>query len=282
MKREFVRQRYGLLAGVILIFVVMGGCATLRDAVNLRRPGARIAGVGLKDVGLESLTLLFDVEVDNPYVVPLPIADLDYQLSSVGNPFLSGKADVSGTVPAKGRKTFSLPVEVAYAGLLQVLKGIRPGEVIPYDADLGLSVSPPGTGPLRLAIQRKGEFPVPTVPDAAIDEVKWDKTALDEVAGHIRLKLVNRNRFPVKLKNLKYGLSLGETEVAKSSVDKSLALAADSGEGFVEIPISFSPEKVGLSVLRMLGAGGADYRLNGDLNIDTPFGPMSLPLRVGG
>ncbi len=254
----------------------------MKDVMQIRRPEARIVGVGLRDINLRSLTLLFDVEVENPYAVSLPIADLDYQLSSAGNAFLSGKADISGTVPGKGRKTVALPVEVTYGGLIQAVKGVRPGGVVPYDAEMGLSVSPPGTGPLRLAMRREGEFPVPTVPEASIDKIQWDKTDLDEVAGHMSLKLVNRNSFPVKLRNLKYGLSMGETEIAKSVVDKPLALAADDGEGTIEIPVSFSPEKIGISVLRMLGSGRADYRLKGDLTVDTPFGIMSLPLQTGG
>ena len=40
------------------------------------------------------------MEIENPYSAPLPLVNLDYALSSRGTAFLSGKADVQGTVPA--------------------------------------------------------------------------------------------------------------------------------------------------------------------------------------
>jgi len=64
----------------------------------LEKPSAQITGVKVQDIGLTDATMLFDVKVDNPYTVPLPMSNVDYALSSVGQRFLSGQADLQAQV----------------------------------------------------------------------------------------------------------------------------------------------------------------------------------------
>ncbi len=269
-----------LLAGLVL--ATSSGCGALESALKLDRPSARIAGAALKDITLNSATLLFDVEVDNPYSVPLPLVNLDYALASREEAFLSGKADLQGTVPAKGKKTVSLPAELRYVELLKALKDVRPGAVVPYKADLGLSVDAPAVGPLRLPLKKEGELPVPAAPGVEVVEVKWDKLTSDEAGGHVKLRLANRNQFPVELSKLTYALSLGDVEVANSSLAQAIAFGADGGSGEVEIPLSLSLKNLGVGFFRVLTGTGSGYKLLGALNVTTPFGPMLLPVEKVG
>ena len=268
-----------LLAGLLL--TGLGGCAAL-DALNLQKPTARVVGVRLEDIDIQALTLAFDIELENPYSVPLPLTNLDYALASKGEPFLSGEAPLQGTVPARGAKTLSLPTKVTFKRLLSVLTGVKPGAVVPYNAELGLSVDAPAIGPLRLPLKKEGKLPVPAPPEVSVQQVKWDKLSLDSAGGTVRLDVVNRNAFPVEMAKLAYGLTLGDVEVANASVAKPLAFAANGGAGAIEIPISLSPRKLGLAAFRMLTGKGASYKLAGDMNVATPFGPMKLPVRKTG
>ena len=126
------------------------------------KPSAHITGVKVQDVSLTNATMLFDVKVGNPYTMPLPIGNLDYALSSRGQRFLTGKADVQGTVPAGGSKTLGVPVRISYLELIRAVKGARPGATIPYKADLGLSVNVPALGPLRVPMSKAGQLAIPS------------------------------------------------------------------------------------------------------------------------
>lgn len=267
-----------------LLGVALGltGCGSLANALNLRKPSARIVAVRLENINLRSATLQFDVELENPYSVPLPLVNMDYGLASQERSFLSGDEKLQGSVPARGRKTVSLPATVDYLGLLGVLQDVRPGAVIPYEATLGLSVDAPVLGLLRLPLKKEGSLPVPTVPDVAITEIQWDQITLDRTGGHIKLQLVNRNQFPVEMSKLACTLSLGGVQVAGTSVARSVAFDATDGAGAIEIPISFSPKKLGLAAFRMLSGGGAGYRLQGELKVQTPYGSMLLPIEKVG
>jgi LEA14-like dessication related protein len=89
--------------------------------------GVQVAGVKVENISLTDATMLFDVQVDNPYSVPLPMSNVDYAVASQGQPFASGKADVQGTVPAGGSKTVGVPVKISYVELMKVVKGAAPG-----------------------------------------------------------------------------------------------------------------------------------------------------------
>ncbi len=264
-----------LLAALALV-AALGGCELIQ------RPTARVTGVSLKDIGLTSATLLFDVEVGNPYAVPLPMVNLDYALSSTGQAFLSGQADAQGAVPASGTRVVPLPVQVNYLQLLNALQQVRPGAVVPYAAELGLSVDPPIGERLRLPVRQEGQLPVPAAPGIEVAEVRWGAIGWEQAGGTVRLRLTNRNSFAAELVKLDYGLSLGGVEVARSSLTRSVSFAADGGTGEVEVPISVSPKSIGLGFFNLITGSGGGYAFSGAVQLGTPFGAMTLPLNQTG
>jgi len=162
----FHRMNIFLLA--IFTSVILAGAA---GCGLIERPSVQIAGVKLQDVGLTNATMLFDVKVDNPYIVPLPMSNVDYVLSSQGQQFLTGKADVQGEVPAKGSKVLGVPVRFSYVELIKMVKGATPGGTIPYTADLGLSVNAPALGPLRLPMSKEGHINIPSA-SSLLEQIK--------------------------------------------------------------------------------------------------------------
>ena len=166
-------SKSNLVVAMVLAAFFFTSCETMQEALNLQKPTARMTGLKFENVKLDSATLLFDVEVDNPYPVALPLMNLDYGLSSGAEEFLNGNAELQTTVPAKSKKTVSLPANINYLDMLKALKGIRPGSKIPYKADLGLSVDAPALGLMRLPLKKEGEIVLPTVSDIDAKGI-WD------------------------------------------------------------------------------------------------------------
>ena len=142
-----------LAAGIL---ASAGGCGLIE------KPNAQIAGVKFQDISVTKATMLFEVKVNNPYSVPLPLSNVDYALASHGQQFLTGKADVQGEVPAKGSKVLGVPVQLSYLELIKAVKGAKPGASIPYTADLGLLVDVPVLGPSRIPMSEEGQIAIPT------------------------------------------------------------------------------------------------------------------------
>ena len=169
--------KYDSVLAIFILFCLTG-CAALEDALLQKKPSASLVGVHLTDISLKSASLVFDVEVENPYSVGLPLVNLDYEVSSKAQQLFTGAADLQTTIPAQSTQEVALPVTLNYLELVKAFKDVRPGSVIPYEAVLGLSLDAPVLGRIRLPINRAGELTVPTIPKAS--EVDWKKL-LDKV-----------------------------------------------------------------------------------------------------
>ncbi len=156
--------------------VLFSGCDTLQSALTMQKPKAALKGMKLENISLDSASLLFDVDIENPYAVDLPMTNIDYDVTSNTSKLFSGKADVAGTVPAKGAKTVTLPVKINYMDVVNAFKGVSPGSKIPYKADVGLSVNAPVLGVIRLPLNKTGEIDVPAIPKVSeIEKMILDK-----------------------------------------------------------------------------------------------------------
>jgi LEA14-like dessication related protein len=155
-----------------LASIFFAGCETI-NSLGIAKPTAKMTGLKFADAKLDSATLLFDIEVDNPYPVALPLLNMEYGLSSGDEPFLQGSANLQTTIPAKSKKTVTLPAKINYLEMLKALKGIKPGAKIPYKADVGLSVDAPAVGTLKLPMNKEGEVTLPKVSDIDVKSI-WD------------------------------------------------------------------------------------------------------------
>jgi len=158
---------------VVLAGVMLCGCAELQNALKVQRPTANLQGVRLGDINLESAGLLFDVEIQNPYPVDLPLVDLDYDVQSGSNKLFAGLAEIGQTIPAKNKAIVTLPAKVSYLDAFNALKSFKPGAIIPYKANVGLSVDAPAVGVIKLPLSQSGELAVPTLPKPT--DINWQK-----------------------------------------------------------------------------------------------------------
>ncbi len=143
---------------VIILCAFCGGCGMLQQ------PSASISAVRPQNVGLSELTMVFDVAIDNPYSVALPLHRMDYSLASRGQKFMSGQTDLEGSVPANGSTVLAVPVTIPYRQLMNAVDGVKAGSTVPYTADLGLLVDVPALGDMRLPMSTEGEIVIPTLP----------------------------------------------------------------------------------------------------------------------
>ncbi|MHC4325150.1 MAG: LEA type 2 family protein, partial [Planctomycetota bacterium] len=131
-----------LILSVALPAAFFVGCETTPDILYDQEPAARLEAMRFGGVELDFATLLFDIEIDNPYPVSLSLQRLSYALSSEGSTFLTAAALDNLTVPPNTKKVLTLSDEVIYANLLRALGG-KPGTKIPFKAELTLSLNAP-------------------------------------------------------------------------------------------------------------------------------------------
>ncbi|MEO0964198.1 MAG: LEA type 2 family protein [Planctomycetota bacterium] len=254
------------------------GCETVQDYLAAAdRPTARITDASLADFALDSADLLLDVEVTNPYGVALPTPAIEYALSSRGASIVRGTADAQGAIPANGRQTVQVPVGVVFADVLSAVRGVKPGEVVPYDFDGALVTTAPGIGDVRLPLSRSGELPVPAPPAVSLSGIDIDNLSLTSADLTVRADVTNPNTFRLALAQLDYDLSLAGREIASAAAANAPPLGPGDAGSF-SFPISVRPIDLGAAFINVLRGSSASYALQGAFAADSPFGPITLPV----
>jgi LEA14-like dessication related protein len=260
----------------------LAACASVNDLLKpAPRPTARISGATLQGLTLEQVDLLFDIEVTNPYEVNLPLADLGYAIGSGGHKLVEGSVQPSGAIPARGTKVIQVPARIAFNSVMSVLKGVRPGSVVPYTADFNLGVDAPVVGRLNLPLSHKGEVPLPVVPEVSLVAFDIDSLSFDKVEASAKLQVKNTNQFDLGVTNLGLNLAIGGKDVARTRLAHSISVA--SGQSVtIEVPLSFSPRAFGAGLFDLLNGSQAGYSISGFFDAATRFGPISLPFSHDG
>lgn len=278
------RARTRFVSVLVLFAVTLGtGCAEVMKTLNqVPKPSARVAGARLGGLDFETATLVFDIEISNPLTVAIPLVDLDLDLASGAQSFASAALPLQGTVAAGGSRTVECPVSVDLLHTLRTLSGVRPGNVIDYRAEMGLSLDVPTLGRQRLPLVQEGQLPIPAPPSVSVDAFRMDEVGLSGVSGTTVLRVGNPNDFAVGLDGLDVGLQLAGRDVGGLRALKPLQLQESGGEGLLEIPMQLSTLDLGSAVLQVFRGSSADYGLSGGASLTTPFGTLQAPIDVTG
>lgn len=276
-------KRIMVVLSLSILFLMTYGCKTVEKGLSLlERPSAKITGSRLARFGFRESTLEFDVRISNPYSVPLPVGVVTYSLyGDEEGPFLSGTIEEDGSIPAKGEETIRLPVQVTYQKLTDVLKKVRPGEVVPYRAKLTLSIRAPGGDQIDLPVTKRDELPVPAVPNIKLDSVRWQELGITSTTAQLNLKVKNPHVFSVNLKEMDYLLEMDGRTVVESSVSDSPQFDP-SQVRTLKVPVTVSMSRLGSGILSVFRQDRVSYGLRGDLNLGTPYGTLSIPYDVSG
>lgn len=257
------------------------GCSTEGRKSLLEEPRARVTSTRLADLGLEGARLLVGIEVENPMPFAIPIAGIEYEVTSEGRKLLGGKSDHKERIPAGSSREITVPVEIRFADVLAALEDVEAGSVIPYSADLGVGLDIPGGGMVRIPVRKEGKLPVPAMPSVDLKDIRFNELSMSSAKAAVDIEIVNKNSFELALSSLGYAISLAGFEVGRSTVDER-AHFEPGGSDQVTINLSFAPRKLGLALFSALLQGKAAYTLEGMAHFDSPFGELDLPYRKVG
>jgi len=273
--RTFVGHRLADFA--LICACLLSGCQSMQDLIGgAPKPTAHVIGASIRGLSLENIVLLFDVEVENPYAVSLPLIDFGYSLTSGGTKFLEGTVTPTGSIPARGKQVLQLPATVPFASLLAALKGVKPGAIVPYTADFRIGVNAPVVGRIDVPLSKSGELPVPAVPHVELTSLAIGKLSLDQMTASAKLQVKNTNQFALDLTKLGVSVALGGLEVGSTKLANSGNVPAGQATT-LEVPLSFSPRAAGLGLVNLLRGNQIAYKVSGSIDADTRFGPLSLP-----
>ena len=204
-----VRRLFFSLALTVFFFT---DCRTNQYVRHFDEPTARIVDITFQDVQLNYVTLRFEIEVDNPYPVALPLERLNYSLTSGGYTFLTATAAYSVAIAPNSKELVSLPDEVIYARLLRSLSS-KSGSTIPYRAEFQLWVEAPDWGLIKLPLRHEGVLTLPEAVEINVEGRIY--TSLDVAFVSTPQDVVDKMLQMAKIKkdDLVYDLGCGDGRI---------------------------------------------------------------------
>lgn len=259
--------------------VLLAGCAgALRD---VPRPSVVVEAVKLQGLTLQSVTLRWELRVENPYSVALPLDRIRYTVKTRNDTFLQGSLATEVSVPAHGTKRVPVSVNVPFDRLMSEVRAVESGTVVPYTGTLKLNVETPLTGSLTLTGRTDGEFPVPAPPILRLRHLTWDELSLQRARADLAFDVRNPNEFALSVQTFSYELHLAGRPVTNVRLTDAFDVEA-GGSRPLRMTFSFSPLRFSSALMETLESNRASYRLEGDLSVETRFGALTIPLRREG
>jgi len=249
----------------------------IEGTIGFGKPTADVTAIHIPKINLKMIEFVVDVLVTNPNRIPIPLIDINYLIESDGRKLVSGLIPDSGTIPAHGSETVKIPVTLIYDDIKSTYNDIKPGSIIPYKVKVDLMVDVPIFGRITLPLEKTGNIPVPYKPDIDVDRIKFEKLTLEETVAVLHLSLEHKNDFDLGLNVLEYEFWLSDVSIGSAELTKSTKLEKN-GITRMKIPISFRPRDFGSAFWDVIRGSGTGYTMKGNIDVDTPFGPMKLPI----
>jgi LEA14-like dessication related protein len=252
----------------VFLILLAEGCATL-DIV--KRPEVQAIRPRISGIDFQGVDLAFDVEVSNPYPVPIRTPAFRYGLDIEGTEFLSSKQSAKVDLPALRTGTVTLPVRLPYADLWRAFANLVDVPEARYTLHGAVLASALGQS-FELPLKHSGTFPVlrpPTLSDAKVHVSDVSIRGARIVADAV---IKNPNAFALGLKDVGYVLNVGDKQVG--GLAASTPETVGPGEtGRLTLSGTISAADV-LSQLLKEGARPVKVLMSG--SAQTPYGAVNL------
>lgn len=249
----------------------------IEGAIGFGKPDADLSGIHIPHISLHKAEIVVDVTIKNPNPVPIPLVDIDYLIESDGRKLVSGLIPDAGTIHAHGSEVVKIPVVLIFDDIKNTYSDIKPGSIIPYKVRVALLIDVPIIGRITIPLEKTGEIPIPYKPDVDVEKIKFKKFSFEQTDADLHLKLENKNDFDLGLNALDYEIWLSEISVGSAELTESTKIDKQ-GISKMIIPISFRPKDFGSALWDMIRGRGTGYTIKGNIDADTPFGHMKLPI----
>ncbi|KAL9679015.1 hypothetical protein QQ045_016868 [Rhodiola kirilowii] len=250
-------------------------------AIGFGKPTADLAAIRISSINLQKADIVVDLLIKNPNPIPIPLIDVSYLIESDGRKLISGLIPDSGTIHAHGEEIVKIPVSLIYDDIKSTYADIKPGSIIPYKIKVELIFDVPVFGRITIPLEKTGKIPIPYKPDVDIEKIQLEKFSFEETVAVLHLKLENKNDFDLCLNELDYEVWLSDLSIGAADLAKT-ANIIKNGITYLDIPVTFRPKDFGSALWDMIRGRGTGYSMKGSLNVDTPFGPMKLPINKEG
>ncbi len=254
---------------IVLLSIVISGCSLLE---NIRQPEILSVRPKITGIDFDAISLAFDVDVNNPYPIPIRAPRFRYGLDIQGNEFFKGDAESGVDLPAAKVGTLTLPVQLSYKDLWRTFQGLSDAKEVDYTLNGALMFSALGKS-FELPLSHSGKFPVLRPPAFSNIKASLSEVSLTRAKIAVDADVNNPNVFDLGVQGLGYVLKVGGEEIG--GLTASTGGMVGSGETSRLALVGEMP--VASSLLRLIRGGKlSDAMITPSGSIQTPYGPVKF------
>jgi len=257
--------------------LALSGCATVRDlaASAFQRPTLAFQSASIEGLDLEGVTVVLHYRLENPNAVGARLSRLGYALDVEDRRVVSGSLPGGLEIPSRGAAPLPVAVRVRFAAVPGLLGALASKEEVAYRISGDAAVETP-LGAVEIPFQHSGRVPVPRMPAFSIESARVVGGALSPGIA-LRLRVSNRNAFPLPEGRIEYRVEVAGRPVARAAT-ATLAPVAAKGSAAVELPVQVDLLAAGTALAAALQGGSVEVAIHGDAG----FATMRVPLDLRG
>jgi LEA14-like dessication related protein len=264
-----------LLAGLATF-----GCAQVGKlaASAIEKPHLAFKAVRVEEVDLGGATLAFDLSIENPNGFGLTVDRATYGIEAEGTPVATGELPGGLSLPAKGKAPLTITARVRFEDVSEIAKLVESRDAIHYRLSGAVGVKT-ALGTLELPFSHEGLPTIPHLPGFSLEGIAIRHLSFDRAEVEVRVRIANRNAFPLPEGRLDAAISLAGAEVARVD-DHQLAAVPAGGNVLSSIPIDLDLAEAGRAVADLARGGQVEVEVHGTAEIAGVKLPIELRAKL--
>lgn len=254
-------------------------CASLAKKI-FDPPQIGVDRVEIRSVALTGAELVVHVKINNPNSVGATLNRLEYTLDVDGERLVRGQKEDKTTIAANELSIVALPLSVSYAGMRSGIAGALTKKALPFSFTGKVVIDSP-VGDLSFDIAEKGEIPVPDRPRFELTKIALAELGVTSATLMLHIKVTNNHDFELDIRRFRYEFSLQDNLVSASDVTVERLVGQDKSMAVV-LPVTLKLLGLKKGVVDMLRSGQLRYAMKFHLDLNTRFGPVTVPYEKDG
>lgn len=270
-------QRLLLLFVLPVLLAGTSGCALWRMITGEKQPELTFKEVRFAGWSLDSVQLDLVYELDNPWDVPLRLAEVAYQLEIEGRRVVSGAPKTGLRIEPRRKQILTFPATVHFLDVVPTVRALFSKDALTYRASGRLGVKTP-VGVVGLPLSKTGRIDVPKLPSLDLSSISVARRGVAGASLAVGLDVTNRNAFAVPITGLDWALQLAGARVGGGKAQG--AIVPPGATRRIEIPVDLSVASAGQGLAALLAGRPADVALSGKLGFGKVETPIDLKKRL--
>ena len=270
-------RRRLLLLVLPIVLAGTSGCALWRMITGEKQPELTFKEVRFTGWSLDSVQLDLVYELDNPWDVPLRLAEVAYQLEIEGRRVISGAPRAGLRIEPRRKQILTFPAKVHFLDVVPTVRALFSKDALAYRASGRLGVKTP-VGVVGLPLSKSGRIDVPKLPSLDLSSISVARRGVAGASLAVGLDVTNRNAFPVPITGLDWALQLAGARVGGGKAQG--AIVPPGATRRIEIPVDLSLASAGQGLAALLAGRPADVALSGKLGFGKVETPIDLKKRL--